>query len=131
MFACFVVTVNDEHTKFKLKLKLRVKFKDGTCVELCLKLWFEIDWYFCNITESGWFWKRLSRSKVPNNLFPKSIEKVTVKKFIVELWTVISNEIIKYQVPFTRFEQISGHKYYIYLYGKLSSKLYAQAANKS
>ena len=23
-----------------------VKFKDGICVELCLKLWYESDWYF-------------------------------------------------------------------------------------
>ena len=31
------------------------KFKDGICTELCLKLWFVSDWYFCNITEPGWF----------------------------------------------------------------------------
>ena len=35
--------------------RLGVKFKDGLCDELCLKLCFERDWHFCNITESGWF----------------------------------------------------------------------------
>ena len=30
-----------------------VKWKEGICPELCLKLWFESDWYFCNITKSG------------------------------------------------------------------------------
>ena len=37
------------------KEKLGVKFEDGKCAALCLKLWFERNWYFCNITESGWF----------------------------------------------------------------------------
>ena len=32
-----------------------VKFEKGICAELCLKLWFESDWYFCNINKSGWF----------------------------------------------------------------------------
>ena len=42
---------------------------------LCLKFWFENDCCFCNATESGWFWKRLSRHKVPNNHFLKSAQK--------------------------------------------------------
>ena len=37
--------------------------------------WFESDWYFCNITKSGWFWKRLSRKKVLTNHFLKSLQK--------------------------------------------------------
>ena len=37
------------------KESLGVKFKDGICAKLCLKLWFESDWYFYNITESGQF----------------------------------------------------------------------------
>ena len=37
------------------KESLVVIFKDGICTKLCVKLWFESDWYFCNITESGWF----------------------------------------------------------------------------
>ena len=32
-----------------------VKSKEDLHDELYLKLWFESDWYFCNITESGWF----------------------------------------------------------------------------
>ena len=34
---------------------------------LCLKLWFDSAWYICNITESGWFCKQMSRRKCPNN----------------------------------------------------------------
>ena len=37
------------------KEKLGVKIKYGICAVLCLKLCFERDWYFCNITKSGWF----------------------------------------------------------------------------
>ena len=50
-----------------------VKFKDVICAELCLRLWFESDLYFCNVTESGWFWKQLSRDKAPKSLFLKSV----------------------------------------------------------
>ena len=32
-----------------------VKLKDDIWAELCLKLWFESDWYFCNSTKTGWF----------------------------------------------------------------------------
>ena len=39
--------------------------------------------------------------------------------------------MLKYQLPDTRFDQISDHKHDIYLYGKLSTKLLAQAANKN
>ena len=35
--------------------ELGCTYKDGICTELCLNLWFERDWYFLNITESGWF----------------------------------------------------------------------------
>ena len=37
------------------KEKLEVKFKDDISSELCLKLWFERDWYFCNITSQDGF----------------------------------------------------------------------------
>ena len=52
-----VVTVNDEHTKPTIgsKESAGVKLKEGICVKLRLKLWFESDWYFCNITTSGLF----------------------------------------------------------------------------
>ena len=36
------------------KERLGFKLNDDKCEELCLKLWFESDWYFYNITESGW-----------------------------------------------------------------------------
>ena len=49
----------------------------------------------------------------------------------MELWTVISNQMNKYQLRDTRSDQISGHKHDIYLYGELSTNLLAQAANKS
>ena len=63
MLAFSVVNVNDEHMKPRFKhVYLHgskesegVKFKKSICVELCLKLWFESDWYFCKITESEWF----------------------------------------------------------------------------
>ena len=49
--------------------------KESAGVILCLKPWFENNWHFCNITESAWFLKRLSRNKVPNNNFLKSVQK--------------------------------------------------------
>ena len=44
-FPISVVTVNDEHTKPKIDSKesVGVKFKEGICAELCLKLCFEGD----------------------------------------------------------------------------------------
>ena len=38
-------------------------------------------------------------------------EKVTVQKSIAELWTVILYQMIKYQLPHARFEQISDLKH--------------------
>ena len=40
-----------------------------------LKVWFESCRHFCSITESGSFIKQLSRNKVPNNEFLKSVWK--------------------------------------------------------
>ena len=60
------------------KGSLWVKFNNGICAELCLKLWFE---------------------------------KVTVQKSIAELWTVVSDQMINYQLPHGRFEQISDLKH--------------------
>ena len=37
------------------KEKLEFKFKDVIPAELCLKLWFERDFYFSNNIESEWF----------------------------------------------------------------------------
>ena len=39
-----VENVGDEHMKHRLKKSLGIKFKDGICAELCLKLWCESDW---------------------------------------------------------------------------------------
>ena len=58
-------------------------------------------------------------------------EKVTVQKSIAELWIVVSNQMIKYQLSHTRFNQLSYHKHNIYLCGKPSTKLLAQVANKN
>ena len=55
---------------------LNNEYHVGSSVEICelwLMFWFENDWYFCNITKSGWFWKRLSRKKVLNNHSLKSL----------------------------------------------------------
>ena len=96
---------------------------------MCLKLWFENDWYFCHIIESGWSWKRLSRIKFQT--VTSQFGNVTIQKSIVELWTVISDQMIKYQLIHTRFGQISDDKQDIYLYEKLLTELLVQAANKS
>ena len=55
------------------KESLQVKFNDGIWAELCLKLWFESNWYFCNIAESECFWKQPCRNKVQKNHFLKSV----------------------------------------------------------
>ena len=56
------------------KQSVGVKSKEGICSKSYLKLWFESNWYFSEITESWWFWKRLSRKKVLNNHFLKSLQ---------------------------------------------------------
>ena len=63
---------NLEGTYF-LNVPLGVKYKDGICAELCLKLRVQSERGFFNITESGWPWKRLSRNKVPSSC--KSVQK--------------------------------------------------------
>ena len=110
---------------------LGAKFKDVICAELCLKLWFEWNWYFYNITEPWWFLKRLPRNKVLNNYFLKSVWKSNWSEVHCGTLDCYSNQMIRYQFPCTRFDQISNHKHDIYLYGKLSNRLLAQAANKN
>ena len=56
------------------KESVGVKYIDGIYAQFFLKVWFESNWYFCNITESRWFQIR-SRNKVPNNHFVKSVQK--------------------------------------------------------
>ena len=69
--------------------------------------------------------KQSSKQSLPQ----VSFEKATVQKTIVELWNVISNQMIKYQLSHTRFDQISDHKHGIYLHGDVSTKLLAQATS--
>ena len=95
------------------------------------KLLLQSHWYFCNITESGWFWKRLPRNKGPNNYILKPVWKSNYSKSIAELWAVISDWMIKYQLPNTPLDQVSYYKHDVYLYGKLSTKQLQQAANKN
>ena len=51
------------------KGSVRVKCKDCICAELCLKLWFESDWYFRNIIESGRFKSNCPKTKFQTNTF--------------------------------------------------------------
>ena len=51
-------------------------------------------------------WRRLAR-KTSKSQF----KKVTIEKYIVELWEVTSNKMIKYQLPYTRLHQISDNKH--------------------
>ena len=46
--------------------------------------------------------------------------KVTVQKAIPELWSDISNKMIKYQLSHIRFDQIGDHEHDLYLYRMLS-----------
>ena len=70
-----VVIVDDEHQNLGSKESVGIKFKEGIYTKFCLKLWFDSNWYFCKITESGWFWKWLSTKEVLNNHFLKSLQK--------------------------------------------------------
>ena len=54
MIAFCVVTVNNEHTKPRFK-SVGVKYIDSIYAKFFLKVWFESDWYFCNITDLRWF----------------------------------------------------------------------------
>ena len=82
------------------KESLGVNFKDGICIKVCLKLWCESDWYYC----VKMVLKAALHKQSPKQSFPK---KVTVQKPIAELWTVISEEMIKYQLTHAQFDQIS------------------------
>ena len=113
-FIFCVVAVNDEHTKPRFKSKaLGVKFKDGICAEICLKLWFESDWYFCNTTESGRFWKWLSRKKILFNHFLKSLWKSSCPKAHCGTLNSYFQSNDKYHLSLTRFDQISDPKHSI------------------
>ena len=59
------------------KERLGAKFKDGICVELCLKLWFESDWDFCNIAD--WLVLKVTVQKENSK---QSFLKVSLKKHL-------------------------------------------------
>ena len=60
-----------------LQESVRVKFKEGICVELCLKLWFERDWYFWDINKSGCL-KVTVQKESPKQSLPKLTSEVVV-----------------------------------------------------
>ena len=64
-------------------------------------------------------------------LHTSQFEKVTAQRSLAEHWIVLSDHMIKYQLPHTRLDQINDHKHDVFLYGKLSTKLLSQAANKN
>ena len=78
---------------------LGIKFKDDIGAELCLKLWFESDCYL----KSDW----LSRNKVPNSHFLKFVSTSNnCPEAGCKPLTVIFNQMIKYQLPYTQFDQL-------------------------
>ena len=58
-------------------------------------------------------------------------EKVIVQKSIAELWTIIPNQMINYQLSYAPDDQNSDHKYDIYLHGKPSTRVLMRAANEN
>ena len=91
------------------KENLAVKFKEGICAKFCLKLWFESGWFFCNITKSGWFWKRLSRKKVLNNHFIKLLKKQLYGDVLQNRCSSKFRDIhIKASMLLSRFNKFAG-----------------------
>ena len=82
-FAFSVVIVNDEHREPRFKESVGVKFKEGICAEWCLKFRFESDWCFCKITESGWFWKRLSRKSLQKQPCADALQIGALRNFAI------------------------------------------------
>ena len=82
------------------------------------------------LSYDGGLERTISETNFQKTMLKVSFKKITVQDPIAEHWTVISDPLIKYQLRHTRFDEISNHKHNIYLNGKLSTKLLAQAANK-
>ena len=58
------------------KESVGVKFKEGIYTELCLKLWFESNWFFVKLlSQDGFESDEEERKKVLNNYFLKSLQK--------------------------------------------------------
>ena len=67
-FPFCVVTVNGDHPKPRFKRKRRVKYNDDICAELCLKLRFECNLYFC---------KKVSKAIVHKQNSKRSLRQVS------------------------------------------------------
>ena len=87
-FAFTIVTVNDEHTKPRSK-SAEIKCKEGIRAELCLKLLFESDWYFCDITKSGCF-KATVQEESPKQSLSKLTSEAAVWRCFCKyvLWSL-------------------------------------------
>ena len=64
-----------------------------------------------NLGSKGNLWVKLKDSICAELCLKLWFEKVIVQKFIAEPWTIISDQMIKYQLPHARFEQISDLKH--------------------
>ena len=62
------------------------KFKERICAKLRLKLWFESNWHFSNITKLGWFWNWLSERKVLSSHFLLSLQKQLLVDVLQNRW---------------------------------------------
>ena len=88
-----------------VKENLGVKFKDSIFNEL---VFLQYHWVRMILKATGP--KKGSKQSLPKVNFKKPVQKS-----IVELWTDISNQMIKYQLPHTRFDKIGDHKHDIYI----------------
>ena len=61
------------------KGSIRDKYKDNICAELCLKLLFESDWYFCNISESDGFQSDCAETKFLTITFLSQFRQIFLK----------------------------------------------------
>ena len=86
--------------------------------------------FVTTLSQDG-FERHNQETKFQTIIFSSQFGKVTIQKSIVELWTVILNQMIKFHLSDKWFHQISDHKHDICLYGKLSTKLLAKAADKN
>ena len=62
-----------------LKERVGVKFKEGICAELCLKLWFESGGYFCK-SRVRMVLKAIVQRESPKQLLPKATSEATLFK---------------------------------------------------
>ena len=121
-----------EHTKLSFKRKLiAVKLKDGICTECAESSGLKVTGIFVILLSQDDFESNSPEAKFQTITSQNQFEKVTVQKPIADFWTGISNQMIKYQLPHTRFSHISDHQHYIYCNGKLSTKILEQTANKN